>query len=217
VYERAAQVLPLVYVATDDDRIVQAVETFGGNVIMTSAHHRSGTDRCAEAAAKIRLDRNTTFEIIVNIQGDEPFIVPEQLGQLIRCFSLPDTQIATLVKPFAADEDIFNSNSPKVVLNNDLEALYFSRSAIPFVRGASPQEWKGQAAFYKHVGLYAYRADILMQLARLKPSLLETAENLEQLRWLENGFRIQAAITDFPTYAIDAPDDLQRLEALNLY
>jgi 3-deoxy-manno-octulosonate cytidylyltransferase (CMP-KDO synthetase) len=217
VYEQAQQALPLVYVATDDERIAAAVEAFEGNVIMTSATHRSGTDRCAEAAAKIRLDRNTNFEIIINIQGDEPFIAPEQLQQLTKCISSPDTQIATLVKRFAPDEDIFHPNTPKVVLNADSEAIYFSRSAIPYVRNAPHNEWSRQAPFYKHVGLYAYRTAALMQLARLQPSALELAENLEQLRWIENGFRIKAAITESPTYAVDTPEDLQRFHALHLY
>jgi 3-deoxy-manno-octulosonate cytidylyltransferase (CMP-KDO synthetase) len=216
VYEQAQQALPLVYVATDDERIAAAVEAFEGNVIMTSATLHSGTDRCAEAVAKIRLDRNTNFEIIVNIQGDEPFIAPEQLQLLTRCISSPDTQIATLVKRFAPDEDIFHPNTPKVVLNADNEAIYFSRSAIPYVR-APRDEWIRQAPFYKHVGLYAYRTAVLMQLARLQPSALELAENLEQLRWIENGFRIKVDITDSPTYAVDSPDDLQRLQALHLY
>jgi 3-deoxy-manno-octulosonate cytidylyltransferase (CMP-KDO synthetase) len=217
VYEQAQKALPLVYVATDDERIVAAVEAFEGNVIMTSAALRSGTDRCAEAAAKIRLDRNTNFEIVVNIQGDEPFIAPEQLQQLTKCISSPDTQIATLVKPFAPEEDIFHPNSPKVVLNADSEAIYFSRSAIPYVRNAPPEEWSRRAPFYKHVGLYAYRMAVLMQLARLQPSALELAENLEQLRWLENGFKIKVAVTGSPTYAVDTPEDLQRLQSLHLY
>ncbi|MDR1406292.1 MAG: 3-deoxy-manno-octulosonate cytidylyltransferase, partial [Prevotellaceae bacterium] len=171
----------------------------------------------AEAAAKIRLDRNTNFETIVNIQGDEPFIVPEQLQQLIKCISSPDTQIATLVKPFAPGEDIFHPNAPKVVLNHDSEAIYFSRSTIPYVRNHPREEWSHRCLFYKHVGLYAYHTAVLMQLARLQPSVLELAENLEQLRWIENGFRIKVAITDHPTYAVDVPEDLQRLHALRLY
>jgi 3-deoxy-manno-octulosonate cytidylyltransferase (CMP-KDO synthetase) len=217
VYERAAQALPLVYVATDDERIASAVIAFGGNVIMTAATHRSGTDRCAEAAAKIRLDRNIPFEVVVNIQGDEPFIAPEQLQQLVACFALPDTQIATLVKAAAPGEDIFNPNSPKVILNAGGEAIYFSRTPIPYVRNVPPEAWSSAATFYKHIGLYAYRTAVLMQLSQLKPSPLEIAENLEQLRWLENGFRIKAAVTGYPTYAVDTPEDLQRLQQQNLY
>ncbi len=216
VYEQARQVFPVVYVATDDERIVQAVEAFEGNVIMTSAAHASGTDRCAEAVAKIQLDRGVKFDVVVNVQGDEPFVAPGQLQQLVACFYDDDTQIATLVKPFAEGEDIFNPNTPKVVLNNDSEALYFSRSAIPFVRNVPQGEWTGKHPFYKHIGLYAYRTPVLLQLARLQPSMLEQAESLEQLRWLENGFRIKVALTDYATHAIDAPEDLDRLRVAGL-
>jgi len=211
VYEQASKAFPLVYVATDDKRIFNAVELFGGNVIMTSPDHCSGTDRCAEAVVKIQQQQNCVFDIVVNVQGDEPFIAPEQLLQLTECFLLPEVQIATLVKPFAADEDIFNINTPKVVLNKNGEAMYFSRSVIPFVRNAETNEWQNKATYYKHIGLYAYRVSVLLQLAQLPPSSLERAENLEQLRWLENGFRIQTAITHFVTHAVDTPEDLQKL------
>ncbi len=214
VYEQAVKALPLVYVATDDTRVAECVEGFGGNVIMTSATHRSGTDRCAEAAAKIQLDRNIQVNVVVNIQGDEPFIDPLQINELIRCFSSPDVQIATLVKRFGNGEDIFSPNTPKVVVGINREALYFSRSAIPFLRDADRQEWAVKHTFYKHIGLYAYRSDILRALSQLSPSPLEMAESLEQLRWLENGYRIKVTETEHETHAVDTPEDLARLLSL---
>lgn len=214
VYEQAVKALPLVYVATDDARIAECVEGFDGNVIMTSATHRSGTDRCAEAAAKIQLDRNIQVNVVVNIQGDEPFIDPLQINELIRCFSSPDVQIATLVKRFGNGEDIFSPNTPKVVVGINREALYFSRSAIPFLRDADRQEWAVKHTFYKHIGLYAYRSDILRALSQLSPSPLEMAESLEQLRWLENGYRIKVTETEHETHAVDTPEDLARLLSL---
>ena len=211
VYEQATKAFSHVVVATDDERIFKTVESFGGNAIMTSSDHCSGTDRCAEAVVKIQQQKNILFDIVVNVQGDEPFIAPEQLLQLTECFLLPEVQIATLVKPFSNDEDIFNINTPKVVLNKNGEAMYFSRSVIPFIRNAETNERQNKTTYYKHIGLYAYRVSVLLQLAQLPPSSLERAENLEQLRWLENGFRIQTAITHFPTKAVDTPEDLQRL------
>jgi len=217
VYEQAQQAFPVVYVATDDERIVREVESFEGNVIMTSPAHASGTDRCAEAVAKIRLDRNMNFDIVVNVQGDEPFIAPEQLQQLTSCFYDNDTQIVTLVKPFANGEDIFDPNTPKVALGKNSEALYFSRSAIPFLRNVPQKEWATKHVYYKHIGLYAYRTTVLLQLARLQPSLLEQVESLEQLRWLENGFRIKVAITDFPSHAVDTPEDAEKLRVIGIF
>jgi len=211
VYEQAVKVLPLVYVATDDARIADCVESFGGNVIMTSVSHQSGTDRCAEAAAKIQLDRNIQVNVVVNIQGDEPFIDPRQINELIKCFNSGEVQIATLVKRFGEGEDVFSPNTPKVVVGVNREALYFSRSAIPFLRDADPQEWAAKHVFYKHIGLYAYRSDVLRALSQLNPSPLEVAESLEQLRWLENGYRIKVAETEHETHAVDTPEDLARL------
>ncbi len=211
VYEQAVKALPLVYVATDDARIAECVEGFGGNVMMTSVTHRSGTDRCAEVAAKIQLDRNIHVNVVVNIQGDEPFIDPLQITELIRCFSSPDVQIATLVKRFGKGEDIFSPNTPKVVVGINREALYFSRSAIPFLRDAGKEEWADKHVFFKHIGMYAYRLDILRALSQLSPSPLELAESLEQLRWLENGYRIKVAETEHETHAVDTPEDLARL------
>ncbi len=211
VYEQSTKILPLVYVATDDVRIAECVEGFGGNVIMTAATHRSGTDRCAEAVAKIQLDRDIKVDVVVNIQGDEPFVDPLQIKQLVGCFASEEVQIATLVKRFGVDEDVFSSNSPKVVLSKNWEALYFSRSPIPFVRDAERQEWSQKHVYYKHVGLYAYRTEVLRALSQLSPSPLEMAESLEQLRWLENGYKIKVAETECETHAVDTPEDLARL------
>jgi 3-deoxy-manno-octulosonate cytidylyltransferase (CMP-KDO synthetase) len=210
VYEQVAGTVDRLYVATDDSRIAEAVRQFGGNAVMTSEQHRSGTDRCYEACCKIGGD----CDAVINIQGDEPFIRPEQIELLKGCFSDEETQIATLVKPFDRDGDfeqtLFNPNSPKVVINSRHEAMYFSRSVIPYVRGAGYMEWLGNQTFYKHVGLYAYRAGILKEIALLPQGTLEKAESLEQLRWIENGYRIKVAVTRFETVGIDTPEDLEK-------
>ena len=209
VYEQARKVLDNVCVATDDDRIFNAVKSFGGNVVMTSAEHRSGIDRCFEAYN--RLGGNE--DVIINIQGDEPFIKPEQIESLIACFDSPQTQIATLVRPFEATEGyeaLANPNSPKVILNDKNEALYFSRSIIPYMRNISPEQWPDKHVYYKHIGMYGYRADILSQITQLPQSSLEIAESLEQLRWLQNGYTIKVGITTQETIGIDTPDDLQK-------
>lgn len=210
VYERVSGVLDAVVVATDDERIESAVRAFGGRVVMTSANHRSGTDRCFEALQKFGGD----YDVVVNIQGDEPFIHPEQIEALKQCFDDESIQIATLVKPFEADGDfettVFNANSPKVVLNRKGEAMYFSRSIIPYIRGKEYKEWLHCHTFYKHIGLYAYRAATLGEITRLPQSPLELAESLEQLRWLENGYRIKCAITNQETIGIDTPADMER-------
>lgn len=211
VYEQVAGVLDAAYVATDDERIRTAVEAFGGKVIMTSTHHKSGTDRCQEAITKIGGD----YDVVVNIQGDEPFIQPQQLQAIKACFDDENTQIATLVKPFtAADgvEALANVNSPKVVVDNRMNALYFSRSIIPYRRGVERAEWLEGHTYYKHIGLYAYRREVLAQITALPQSALEVAESLEQLRWLQNGFAIKVGITQIETIGIDTPEDLQRAE-----
>ena len=190
VYEQVAGVLDDAYVATDDERIEAAVKAFGGKVVMTSVHHKSGTDRCYEACTKIGGD----FDVVVNIQGDEPFIQPSQLDAVKACFEDVTTQIATLVKPFTADEPfavLENVNSPKVVVNTNWNALYFSRSIIPYQRNAEKQDWLKGHTYYKHIGLYAYRTDVLKEITMLPQSSLELAESLEQLRWLENGYKIR--------------------------
>ena len=206
-----AGVLDDAYVATDDERIEAAVKAFGGKVVMTSVHHKSGTDRCYEACTKV----GDGFDVVVNIQGDEPFIQPSQLETVKACFDDPSTQIATLVKPFTADngfEALENVNSPKVVLNKNMNALYFSRSIIPNQRNTEKREWLKNHTYYKHIGLYAYRVEVLKEITSLPQSSLELAESLEQLRWLENGYTIKAGITEMETIGIDTPQDLEHAE-----
>ncbi|MDR1984647.1 MAG: 3-deoxy-manno-octulosonate cytidylyltransferase [Prevotellaceae bacterium] len=215
VYEKSQKVFDIVYVATDDKRIFDTVVNFGGNVVMTSAMHKSGTDRCAEAVDIIQHQLNKTIDVVVNIQGDEPFIAEEQLKTIKKLFADSETMIATLVKPFTDNEDIFNENSPKVVVSKANEAMYFSRSPIPFIRGSEKEKWQKQFVFFKHIGLYAYRANILKQLAMLPQGNLENAESLEQLRWLESGYKIKVAQTDIENYAIDTPDDLIKIVRCN--
>lgn len=210
VYERAAQVLKNVYVATDDERIKKAVEGFGGKVVMTSREHQSGTDRCAEAVTKIDTEANNEL-IVINIQGDEPFISKEQIKLLMRCFDDEATQIGTLAKKIETTGEVFNPHKPKVVFSKQKKALYFSRSAIPFVRNVPETNWLAETLFFKHIGIYAYRSNVLRQIAELEPSPLEKAEALEQNRWLENGFPIRVQITEIENKAIDTPNDLQEL------
>jgi len=212
VYERASEVFEWCFVATDDDRIKKVVVGFGGKVVMTSEQHKSGTDRCSEALDIIQSSYNQKFDVVVNIQGDEPFIQPQQLGKLLDCFNDNQVQIATLVKAFSPDEDIFNPNSPKVIINSKRQAIYFSRSVIPFIRGKEKDEWQKSHKFFKHIGLYAYRTDILKKITRLKQTPLELAESLEQLRWIENGFSITVAETDMETIAVDTAEDLERVK-----
>lgn len=211
VYEQAKQAFDSVVVATDDKRIFDTVENFGGITVMTSNLHQSGTDRCAEALELISIQQNKHFDIVVNIQGDEPFIAPEQLKLLAGCFAQPQTQIATLVKTIKTESELFNANTPKVVLKTDGHAVYFSRSVVPYLRNVEPREWLSQHTFYKHIGIYAYRTSVIKQITKLKQGVLEKAESLEQLRWIENGYSIMTAITEFETYAIDTPNDLQEV------
>jgi 3-deoxy-manno-octulosonate cytidylyltransferase (CMP-KDO synthetase) len=211
VYEQAAKSkLAEVLVATDDERILQHVLDFGGNAVLTGEHHQSGTDRCFEAYQK----NGKSFEYIINIQGDEPFIRPEQIDLVAACFEDPGTQLATLIKEINSSEELFNINSPKVVISQAKEALYFSRQPIPFCRNIPNDIWHKQHTYYKHIGIYGYRADILEQITQLAPSSLELAESLEQLRWLENGYRIKTALTTFETIGIDAPEDLHKIQHL---
>lgn len=214
VWERVSAVFGCCAVATDDPRIARAVERFGGRAVMTSAEHRSGTDRCREALDRMEAETGERFDAVVNVQGDEPFVAPEQLALLRDCFADPDTDIATLVKPFSAGEDIFNPNSPKVVLSASGHALYFSRSPIPYLRSEEKERWSAAHRFYKHIGLYAYRSEVLRRITALEPGELEKAESLEQLRWLEHGYRIKTAVTEGESHAVDTPEDLRRVEAL---
>ncbi|MBR6445489.1 MAG: 3-deoxy-manno-octulosonate cytidylyltransferase [Prevotella sp.] len=208
VYRQVSEVVEEVFVATDDERIFREVERFGGRAVMTSPNHRSGTDRIQEAVETI----GTQADVVINVQGDEPFIQASQIEELCRQFDDPTTQIATLGKRFASMEAVENENSPKIVLDNNGFALYFSRSVIPFVRGIDRSRWLEQFPFLKHIGLYAYRREILREITQLPPSSLEQAESLEQLRWLQNGYRIRVGLTDVETIGIDTPDDLARAE-----
>lgn len=211
VYERVANVFSQVCVATDDERIKSAVEAFGGKAVMTSTEHRSGTDRCYEAFLKMEANA----DVVVNVQGDEPFIAQSQLESIVECFNDSTTEIATLVKPFTHDasiEQIENPNSPKVVVSNDGYALYFSRSVIPYLRGVDRKDWPKHHNYLKHIGLYAYKADVLKSITTLSQGCLEQAESLEQLRWLQAGFRIKVGITNVETIGIDTPEDLKHAE-----
>lgn len=212
VWEQVTQVFTDAAVATDDRRIFEAVEAFGGRAVMTSPDHRSGTDRCWEAVEKLGGDH----DVIVNVQGDEPFIHPSQLAAIARCFDDPATDIATLVKPFTEADGLSaleNPNSPKVVLDAASQALYFSRSVIPYLRGVPREEWLARHTFYKHIGMYAFRREVLRKVTALPPSTLEKAESLEQLRWLENGYRIGVGLTEVETIGIDTPEDLAKAES----
>ena len=208
VYEQVKKSISVVYVATDDERIFQAVESFGGKVVMTSANHRSGTDRCNEAYNKI----GQSFDVVLNIQGDEPFISPEQIDLLKACFTDSSVEIATLVKPFDQKDGLAtlqNPSTPKVVISKKSEAIYFSRSIIPFLRDVEKEDWATHHIFYKHIGIYGYRTDVLQEITQLSPGVLEQAESLEQLRWIENGYKIKVGITTHETVGIDTPDDLK--------
>lgn len=211
VYRQASKELTDVVVATDDRRIYDAVKAFGGCVVMTSDRHRSGTDRVREAYHNI----GSTADVIINIQGDEPFIRPEQIAALKSCFDDPSVEIATLVRPFdktGGYEAISDPNTPKVVLDHKMNAIYFSRSVIPYVRNAEQSLWPEKTGYYAHVGLYAYRASVLDKITELPQSALELAESLEQLRWIESGYKIRVAVTDTQTIGIDTPADLEAAE-----
>lgn len=209
VYEQVRDVLDDAWVATDDERIYNAVSDMGGKAVMTRADHKSGTDRIEEAAEKI----GGCWDVIVNVQGDEPFIQRGQIETVCRCFDDEATQIATLGKPFGHDIDaISNPNSPKIVTDNNGYAMYFSRSVIPYCRGRETADWGHAFTYLKHIGLYAYRRKVLHEITRLPQSQLEIAESLEQLRWLQNGYKIRVGITDMETIGIDTPEDLKRAE-----
>lgn len=211
VYEQVVGILDEAYVATDDERIEAAVKSFGGKVVMTSVNHKSGTDRCYEAFTKV----GEGFDVVVNIQGDEPFIQCSQLEAVKACFDDDRTEIATLVKPFSPDDGfdaLENVNSPKVVVDKNMNALYFSRSIIPYQRNKDKREWLSGHTYYKHIGLYAYRASVLKAITSLPQSSLELAESLEQLRWLENGYTVKVGISEVETIGIDTPQDLARAE-----
>ncbi len=208
VYEQALKCnLDKVIVATDDDRIAAEVVRFGGDFVMTSIDHLSGTDRCAEVV-KVMPD----YDIVVNIQGDEPFIDPKQIKLIVDCFSDKNVKLATLIKEIHTEDELFNINIPKVVINVNQQAIYFSRHPIPFIRGSANNTiWLKNHQYYKHIGIYGYQTQTLLEITELGPSSLEVAESLEQLRWIENGYQIQTKVTDIETIAIDTPEDLKKI------
>ena len=210
VYEQVKTVIDDVYVATDNQQIFNHVEEFGGKVVMTSPNHKSGTDRIEEAVSIL----NGDWDVIVNVQGDEPFIHPSQIETICKSFQDKNTQIATLGIPFTSVEALDNPNSPKIVVDNNGFAIYFSRSVIPFVRGIEKKEWLQHYPFLKHIGLYAYRTEVLKEITQLPQSSLELAESLEQLRWIQNGYRIKVGITNIETVGIDTPEDLAKAELI---
>lgn len=211
VYEQAvkASSLSQVVVATDDQRIAEEVESFGGQYVITSADHLSGTDRCAEVAGIL-----PEFDVIVNIQGDEPYIDPAQIDLLASCFEDKHVHLATLIKEIHHESELFNYNIPKVLLNTAGEAIYFSRQTIPYLRNAETENWLSTHQFYKHIGIYGYTRKTLLEITGLPPSSMELAESLEQLRWIENGFKIQTRVTSIETIAIDTPEDLEKINNL---
>ncbi len=210
VYEQSmkSELLADVVVATDDQRIYDAVMAFGGKVMMTSSEHNSGTDRCCEIVEKI----GNKYDAVVNIQGDEPFINPEQINQIASLIATEESQIASLCKPIKDEDELFDENVVKVVFDKNFKALYFSRQTIPFLRKVEKNEksWMGQRTFYKHIGIYAYKADVLKEIAQLPQSGLELSECLEQLRWLENSYSIKMGITEYESYSIDTPQDVEK-------
>ena len=214
VYEQAGKSLAVVWVATDDRRIFDTVTDFGGNVIMTSPAHPSGTDRCAEAIERILNKTGGKIDVVINIQGDEPFIKPEQITLLMECYNDETVEIATLVRKVEPGEDIFNPNQPKVILDMKGNAIYFSRAAIPYLRDTEMSLWSNKHTYYKHIGMYAYRTETLKKITLLQRSSLEISESLEQNRWLENGYRIRTAVTNWESVGIDTPADLEKAKLL---
>jgi 3-deoxy-manno-octulosonate cytidylyltransferase (CMP-KDO synthetase) len=212
VYEQAqkAKGITKIIVATDDARIEKVVKKFGGNVVMTSPGHESGTDRCAEVIKYT----NEEFDIVINVQGDEPFIHPEQIEQVAKTLAQHNTEIASLVRVAKHNEDVFDPSKVKVTLDYTKKALYFSRSPIPYNRQANEKNWIDHTDYYLHVGIYGYRADVLREISALPPGKLEMCESLEQLRWLENGYAIHMDITTHESYGIDTKEDLEKIKHL---
>lgn len=207
VYEQALQSnLTKVVVATDDDRIAEDVSRFGGEFVMTASTHQSGTDRCAEVVKSL-----PGYDIVINIQGDEPFINPNQINLVCDCFTDEKVELATLIKEIHTEDELFNPNIPKVVIGHQQQALYFSRHPIPYLRNAEKENWLTTHQFYKHIGIYGYKTATLLAITQLQPSLLEVSESLEQLRWIENGYQIQTRLTTIETIAIDTPSDLLKI------
>ena len=208
VYEGAKKAASLssLVIATDDQRIVDVVDSFGGRVILTASTHLTGTDRCHEALEKCAKQ----YDVVINIQGDEPFIHASHINQVASCFEQESTQISTLIKPITSEKELFDPNKPKVLIDQHEKAIYFSRAAIPFLRGVEQEKWAQCHQFYKHIGIYGYRSNILREITALPQSELEKAENLEQLRWLENGYLIQTATTKVEAHSVDTPEDLEK-------
>lgn len=217
VFEQVSQATPLVAVCTDDARIARHVRQFGGRAVLTSERHTSGTDRCAEALALIEAEEGRRFDVVLNIQGDEPFIAPEQVRLLADAFRDPDVRIATLARPADRLDDILNPNKPKVVADDRGNALYFSREPIPHVRGLDHQQWVATQRHLLHIGLYGYRANTLRQLTKLPPSSLEQTEKLEQLRWLQQGYPVRVLLTTHESLSVDAPADIEELHRRGLF
>ncbi|OQY05618.1 MAG: 3-deoxy-D-manno-octulosonate cytidylyltransferase [Bacteroidetes bacterium 4572_117] len=211
VYKQSAKTLDNVIVATDDMRIFEEVRRFNGQVVMTSEKHQSGTDRCYEALKVFQKETSQKFDFVINIQGDEPFIQGEQIKQIIGCFKIPDTQIVTLVKKITEAGIVFDPSCPKVIMNTKSEAIYFSRSTIPYINATKKEDWFDKFTFYEHLGLYGYKSEILSEITKLPPSSLENAESLEQNRWLENAFKIKVVETDHENISIDTQEDLDRI------
>jgi 3-deoxy-manno-octulosonate cytidylyltransferase (CMP-KDO synthetase) len=215
VYEQAKKTTSLneVYVATDDSRIYDHVKTFGGNILMTSAGHSTGTERCHEVVEKL-VAENMPVDVVINIQGDEPFINPEQIDLLAGCFKYPEVNIATLIKKINRPEELFDPNTIKVVINSLHNAIYFSRTAIPYMRDKDHETWTLFHTYYKHIGIYAYRTESLREITTLQASSLEKAESLEQLRWLENGYEIHTLETEYESHSVDVPEDLTKFDTI---
>ncbi|HEY1030974.1 MAG TPA: 3-deoxy-manno-octulosonate cytidylyltransferase [Flavipsychrobacter sp.] len=212
VYDQASQTqsLDIVVVATDDERIYQHVKSWGGNVVMTGEEHPSGTDRCWDALQQL----DGAYDYVINIQGDEPFIDPSQIDALAEVLKDGTTELATLIIPVDSHEVLFDMGEVKVTLNENMEALYFSRMVIPYIKGVEQKDWHRHFNYFRHVGMYAYRTDVLQQVTQLPVSSLEKAESLEQLRWLEKGFKIKCAITNFDSHCIDTPEDIDKVMRL---
>lgn len=213
VYERATQTINDVYIATDDVRIVEAVESFGGNVVMTSVDHSNGTSRCLEALDIINEKTGSQFDAVINIQGDEPLLEPVQLTELVESFD-DKTEFATLVLPVVHEEDLTNNSEVFVTFDRNMNALYFSRAVIPTVRGIQPKEWMQHTTFYKHIGLYAYTREALAKFSTLEATNLEKLESLEQLRWIEHGYKIKVGITEHDSIPVDTKEDLERVRQI---
>lgn len=211
VYEQAAKstLLDTLVVATDDERILKHVQAFGGNAVMTAPHHPSGTDRCREALSKL----SGSFQYVINIQGDEPMIDPAQIDELAAALKNETIEIATQMIAVSNHEELFDKGEVKIVLNDRNEALYFSRMVIPYIKGVEEKDWHRHHNYYRHVGMYAYRADVLDKITMLPVSSLEKAESLEQLRWVEHGYRIKCVVTGFESHCIDTPEDLEKMLA----